>query len=576
MKFTEALKVAQGAPADGIPFPVTLACGFTPLHLQTFLSAHLQKALPDRVVRVGAGLYGNLAGTVEQAISPESQAVAIALEWADLDPRLGYRHTGGWGPSDVDDILVHSQSMLRRIESAIQRVPPSVKVAVCLPTLSLPPVFFTPSRQSSQAELHLNRNLVTFAACIAHLRNVSIVSRQQLDEVSSPAARFDLKGELFTGLSYTMAHANEVAAALGRLILPLAPKKGLITDLDDTLWNGIVGEIGAEGVAWDLQSHSQIHGLYQQVLRALAEEGVLLGIASKNDPEVVKKALGRSDILISSDRIFPIEVHWNAKSGSVERIVRTWNIGMDSVVFVDDSPMELAEVQAAHPGIECLLFPKGDYSAAGAFLRKLRDLFGRARLTEEDTLRLNSIRQSAALQQMVAEGDSAPEAFLARMNAKVTLDFKGAATDPRSLELVNKTNQFNLNGRRYTDGDWGKDLDDPNTFVVSVAYEDKFGPLGKIAVFRGTRTGRGLNITAWVMSCRAFARRIEYQCLRVLFDRYDAEEIAFDFAATPKNGPVREFFTQLLEEKPEGRVSVKRNMFDDKCPTLYQTVAADS
>ena len=170
--------------------------------------------------------------------------------------------------------------------------------------------------------------------------------------------RLDLKSDLAAGLPYSLAHADALAAALAQLLARETPKKGLITDLDDTLWNGIVGEVGPQGVNWDLASHQQIHGLYQKLLASFSEEGVLVAIASKNDPRVVEEALDREDMILKRRHVFPSEVHWKAKSGSVERILRTWNVGADSVVFVDDSPMELAEVAAAHPGIECILFPK--------------------------------------------------------------------------------------------------------------------------------------------------------------------------------------------------------------------------
>jgi FkbH-like protein len=304
----------------------------------------------------------------------------------------------------------------------------------------------------------------------------------------------------------------------------------------------------------------------------LADGGALVGIASKNDPEVVSKAFERADILLPASKIFPIEVHWHAKSGSVERILKTWNIGADSVVFVDDSPMELAEVATAHPGIECVLFPKNDYAAAAPFLRRLRDLFGKALVTEEDALRLDSIRQGAAFHQIVEEGGSAPEAFLEKMNAHITFDFRGALGDSRVLELVNKTNQFNLNGVRYTEADWmnGADRD----FVASVAYDDKFGPLGKIAVIRGRYEDGALHVATWVMSCRAFARRIEHQCLRVLLDKYpEAAVIRFNFKATAKNGPVREFFANVAVGDEN---TLTRADFEENCPALYHQVNANN
>jgi FkbH-like protein len=145
---------------------------------------------------------------------------------------------------------------------------------------------------------------------------------------------------------------------LAYLLDPPAPKKGIITDLDDTLWSGIVGEVSPEHIAWDLASHRQSHGLYQKLLNALATEGVLVAVASKNDPAIVTRAFEREDLLIRPQQFFQLEVCWNAKSKAVERILETWIIGADSVIFVDDSPMKLAEVAAEHPGIQCLLFPR--------------------------------------------------------------------------------------------------------------------------------------------------------------------------------------------------------------------------
>lgn len=571
MKVTEALRIIQAAPSDAPVFRVALACGFTPLHVSTLLQAHLQSAIPGRRVQIMPGLYGNLAGTVESLLTgSDAHGAAVVVEWFDLDPRLGYRQTGGWSPADLPDIALTVEHTLTRIEAALLRAPYSMRIAVMLPTLGLPPVFYTPAAQASEAEFRLRQAVAQFGRCIATAPNIAVAGAQELDEISPFASRFDLKSELLTGLPYTLQHADAVSEALAKLVFPPAPKKGIITDLDDTFWKGIVGEVGVDGVSWDLASHSLLHGLYQQTLRALADGGALVGIASKNDPEMVRKAFERSDILLPSAKVFPIEVHWHAKSGSVERILRAWNIGADSVVFVDDSPMELAEVAAAHPGIECVLFPKNDYPSAASFLRRLRDLFGKPRVTEEDALRLDSIRQGAAFQQVVEEGGSAPEAFLEKMNARITFDFRGALGDARVLELVNKTNQFNLNGVRYTEADWmnGADRD----FVASVAYEDKFGPLGKIAVIRGRCEDGALRVLTWVMSCRAFARRIEHRCLRVLLDKYpEAAVIRFDFKPTAKNGPLRDFFADM---------AIRDNMlpragFEEKCPPLYHQVNAN-
>jgi FkbH-like protein len=568
---TEALRITQSVPRDARPFAVTLACGFTPLHLQTFLAAHLQQVLPDRKVTIASGLYGNLAGTLESlsdASPPEG--VVIVLEWPDLDARLDYRSAGSWGLAAASDIVSSARTMLHRIAAGLARIPSGPRLALSLPTLPLPPLFHTPGWQASQAELALQADVLRFAADIAAEGRIAVVSGQRLGEESPAAARLDLKSDLYTGLPYTLAHAERLAAQLALTLVPPAPKKGIISDLDDTLWGGIVGEVGPEAVCWDLAGQAHLHGLYQKLLSSLADSGTLIGIASKNDPAVVAKAFERKDLLLRPEQVFPVEVNWNAKSVNAARILKTWNIAADSVIFVDDSPMELAEVAAAHPGIECVQFPKNDYPAALAMLRHLRDRCGKERVSKDDTLRLESIRQGAAFREQAA-GGAAPESFLQQIEAVVTFDF-AAAGEARVLELVNKTNQFNLNGRRYTEPDWRKLLASPGAVLAAVSYEDKFGPLGTIAVVAGRLDGRTLMVDIWVMSCRAFARRIEHQTLKMLFETTGADEIEFRFTSTAKNGPLREFFATLLDCEPPADFRLDRSQFEKKCPPLYHEV----
>jgi FkbH-like protein len=570
MKLAEALTIVQKTSAKLPELPVALACGITPLHLQNYFAAHLQSACPDRKVRVSTGLFGDLAGTVEQLATQSLHAIALVMEWSDLDPRLGYRQLGGWGSDRLSDCVDVVRSTLLRLERAIDRFPVSTILAISLPGLPLPPAFHTSGWQASGTELALNQALLEFANRVSARASIRVVNREKLDGTSPPATRYDFRSDLHTGFPYTIAYADALSAALANLIVAAPPKKGLITDLDDTFWSGLVGEVGHESVSWDLASHTQVHGLFQQMLGMLADHGVLVGIASKNSPEVVDRALARADLAISREKLFPVEVHWEPKSGSVSRILKTWNIGADSVVFVDDSPMELEEVRAAHPGIECLLFPKNDYAAALSFLHRLRDLFGKPALSEEDALRLNSIRVSQELAHQNGDAGS-PEAFLSALKATITLQHDPPAQDDRPLELVNKTNQFNLNGIRYTQSEWHEAAHAPGAFVIAVSYADKFGPLGKIGVILGRHEGQELRVRTWVLSCRAFSRRIEHACLKHLFGRFGTDRVVFDFRPTPKNGPTSDFFRQFADVSTEP-VEVSRLDFERNGPALYHEI----
>jgi FkbH-like protein len=571
----EALNiVGKRPPAGAEALDIVLACGFTPLHLQTFLEAHLRTLRPGLRVVIQTGLYGDCLGNVERLTRSRPDGAALVLEWADLDPRLGLRQLGGWGPSVLTDILRTVTAQLDRLQEAISRVARNSLVVVSLPTLPIPPLSHLPGRQSGTFDLALRDRLGQFAARIAELAGVRIVSPQRLDRESPASDRRDVKSELATDFPYRLPHASTVANLLAHLLCPPAPKKGLITDLDDTLWRGILGEVGVHRITWDLDHQSSVHGLYQQFLGSLGESGTLIGVASKNHPELVEEALRRQDLILPARSLFPVEVHWGPKSESVGRILRAWNIGAESVVFVDDSPMELAEVKAAYPEIEVRLFPARDDQLAYKFLEELRDLFGKEVVSEEDTIRQESLRRSTLLTESLADPKTDPDLFLKEAEAELTLDDSKDTGDPRALELINKTNQFNLNGKRFTPGRWRGYLEQADAFVLRASYKDKFGPLGTIAVLGGRRQSDGVAIELWVMSCRAFSRRIEHRCLEQVFDRLEVDRIAFDFQATPRNSPMQQFLSGLLGSPACPGSQLSRVQFASCCPPLFHRLVS--
>ena len=234
--------------------------------------------------------------------------------------------------------------------------------------------------------------------------------------------------------------------------------------------------------------------------------------------------------------------------------------------------MEVAEVQAAFPAMECLVFKKDDYQSVWDLLIRLRTAFGKNTVSKEDAIRLESLRNAAPLLDAAAEGGNASDEFLKRADSFISFDFSKRSKDGRSFELVNKTNQFNLNGKRFSESEWNKFLADPASFLLTASYQDKYGPLGKIAVILGKVEGRELNISSWVMSCRAFSRRIEHHSLKHLFFKFNADEIAFDFQTTPRNGPTQDFFAELTGSALQPGVKISRTAFLEKSPPLFHRV----
>jgi len=573
LNLIEALELSKKPVAgDARSFRVFLACGFTPLHLQTFLLAHLRQIFPESRIEIKTGLYGDLAATLERQDPAASDVLVVPIEWPDLDSRLGIRILGGWQVSDLPEILASVDRQLSRLQRALKSSAQSVPVVISLPTLPLPPLFYTPPDLSSAEKAHLLSSLARFAASLSAEHGIRILDSQALDLLSPMNGRLDIKSEVLTGFPYKLPFASTLAESLASLVQTRAPKKGLITDLDDTLWAGILGEVGVDGISWTLDHHSHMHGLYQQFLRSVASAGVLIGVASKNDPALVQEAFGRKDLLLKKDSVFPFEVHWHRKSESVQRILKAWNIGPEAVIFVDDSAMEAAEVKTAFPAMECPVFKKDDYQAVWDLLVHLRASFGKSAISAEDSIRLESLRNAKPLLDASVQDGAASDEFLQRADSFISFDFTKKSKDGRAFELVNKTNQFNLNGKRYTESEWRKFLADPGSFLVTASYQDKYGPLGKIAVLLGKVEDRKIHLHSWVMSCRAFSRRIEHHSLKKLFEKFNVEEIAFNFEPTQRNGPLQEFLTELIGAAPHPGMQMSRTVFLEKVPPLFLRV----
>jgi FkbH-like protein len=558
MKLIDALRVVKAMRLrEGSVLRSGLAAGFNPLHLKTFLTAELSEAFTVYRIEIVDGLYGDLLGNIARLASGGFDYGFVLIEWSDLDSRLGLRNTARWSDNEVADILATAKTLALQIREALDRAGQHLTLAVSLPTLPLLPVACTPRWQAGSFQCDLRSIAQTLASAISVHPQIRILNSEWLDLESPLGERHDHESELLSGFPYRLPHASVLASALRRTVESRSPKKGLITDLDETLWKGILGEDGVDGISWSLEHHSQIHAFYQRFLGALASEGVLIAAASRNDPALVEQALRRSDLAINPDRIFPVEANWKEKSRSAKRILRAWNIGPDAVVFVDDNPRELAEVKAAFPTIDCVQFPAGNTAAVYETILRLRDMFGKGAVIEEDAIRLDSIRRShlEAHSDSNATGGLTPE----QIDAEIVCDFTQSFADARSRELVNKTNQFNLNGKRYSDSEWRHILSDPRSFLLTASYRDKFGPLGKIAVLTGSTEGRTLTIRTWAMSCRAFARRIEYRCLAELLDRFDPAEVVFEYAKTARNAPIQDFLTEIVGEFPASTFTVLRN-----------------
>ncbi|HEX5046491.1 MAG TPA: HAD-IIIC family phosphatase [Gammaproteobacteria bacterium] len=569
--FQRALELARAAQSrDGEPFSVRLVTGLVPLALRVQLVAALGERVTGRRIDCSAKTFDELlAGGTDEA-----HGLAVVCEWPDLDPRLGVRAAGGWGADAAADAVAAAEARLAILADRVLQAARTSRVALALPALDLPPIFATPSPAADPLALRLRAAVAATAARCAAAPRIAVLDSEALDRESPPAARRVVAREIAYNMPYAPQHSSRLAAALARLLVPPQPLKGVITDLDDTLWRGLAGEVGPENVSWELDRGSQPHALYQQLLASLAANGTLVAIASKNDPQVVAAALGRSDLRLDPRALFPIEVSWDAKSAAIDRILAAWNVSADAVAFVDDSAFELEQVRSRHPSLHCLRFP-AEPEAVLDLCRELRDRCGRTASTPEDRLRRQGLAAKARAEAERVTSGTTMEDFLAGLRARTTVTIGRSAHAQRAWELLNKTNQFNINGLRMDEITWQRQLEELGTVLITVGYEDRSGPLGVIGSMLATPRDDAVEVSAWVLSCRAFSRRVEHRMLRTLFDRFGTGEVSIAYVPTVRNSPVREFLAAFADVGERGPVRITQERFEAGCPALYDEVVLD-
>lgn len=201
----ELLKRPVPAPAYGRR--IFLECGFTPLHLKTFLAAHLRLCFPGDHIEIKTGLYGDLAGNLERLQPSDHSLVCVVVEWADLDPRLGLRGLGGWRSTDIPDIVESARRQGERLTHHLKQLADSVPICVCTPTLPLPPVFTTRGGQAHHYECQLREIVASLATLLSAGSRVRLRNLQRLDELSPPGRRLDVREKL-PAASHTVSNTQ--------------------------------------------------------------------------------------------------------------------------------------------------------------------------------------------------------------------------------------------------------------------------------------------------------------------------------------------------------------------------------
>lgn len=322
-------------------------------------------------------------------------------------------------------------------------------------------------------------------------------------------------------------------------------KKCLVLDLDNTLWGGIVGEDGVEGIALSLTPPGSGFLAFQQAVLDHYHRGVILAINSRNNPEDAWEAIRKHPNMVLKEEHFAASrINWNDKAQNIRELAKELNIGTDSMVFLDDDPTNRDLVRALLPEVATPDMPT-DPSEYARFLNSL-GYFNAHVITDEDKMRGN-LYVTERLRKEAEKSHATKEEFLKSLGLELAVFEDDDSCLPRLSQLTEKTNQFNSLKRPLSEKDISDFIQSRSHAVFHARLQDKFGDYGIIAFALVEKSASEWHIKSLLMSCRVFGREVEEAFLSAILARAKdsgANRLTIESEETPKNAPVREFIAK--------------------------------
>jgi FkbH-like protein len=421
--------------------------------------------------------------------------------------------------------------------------------AMFVPTWVIPPFHQTqglldlaPSGGVARALMRINLRLVE---TLAGAPTVYPLWADKWFQLAGPRAfnhRLWYLGKIRFSNEVFKAAARDLKAAL-RGINGQA-KKIVILDLDDTLWGGIVGEVGWQGI--NLGGHDPAGEAlvdFQRDLKALARRGILLAIVSKNDESIATEAIAKHpEMVLKMDDFAGWRINWRDKAANIVDLMTELNLGFDSAVFVDDSPVERARVREALPQLFVPEWPSDKRLYTEALLSL--DCFDSPRLTDEDRQRVRMSAVDRVRKRSKRQVNDLDE-WLATLKTAIKVEELNQGNLPRAAQLLNKTNQMNLSTRRMSEADFYAWAKAEGRRVWTFRVSDKFGDSGLTGILSLELAGSRASIIDFVLSCRVIGRKIEEAMLFVAIEcarSAGVRQVSVNYCQTPKNKPCYAFF----------------------------------
>jgi FkbH-like protein len=388
---------------------------------------------------------------------------------------------------------------------------------------------------------------------IANLRLVSRINSMLLDcaerwemisvaDIAGALARVginhgqNLQNDLVMRMPYTKHAIAPIVEEYSRCIRErFAPrKKAIMLDADNTLWRGVVGEDGINGIDVDHLFPGIVHRRFQQALLKLRDSGILLCLVTKNNEADVREAFDRIDMPLEWADFTATRANWLPKSQNIASIAAELNIGTDSLIFIDDNPFELDEVSHSLPTVDCYRFEINSSDSALGLLSRIKDI-STWTATAEDLLKSTQYFDEGQRKTLASQSSSIKD-YIQSLDLRIEVGINRENHVKRIAQLTTKTNQFNLTTRRYSESDVFSLMEQGQVFDFRVI--DRFGDMGIV----GVAIVKGGEIDSFLMSCRALGRQIESNMLKFVCDAHVDAPLRATYVKTAKNGMVADFY----------------------------------
>jgi FkbH-like protein len=335
-------------------------------------------------------------------------------------------------------------------------------------------------------------------------------------------------------------YGSIISARLGKI------KKCVAVDLDNTLWGGIIGEDGFDGIKLGEEGIGLAFAEFQEELLNLYRKGILLAICSKNNPDDALQVIRHHPgMRLREEHFAAVRINWDDKASNLRAMAEELNIGLDAFVFIDDNPVERSWIMQSAPEVIVPEWPADPVDYKAALLQLGARYFPKLGITSEDRKRGELYQAQAARRKLETSGTSLEE-FYRALDMRVRVGRADSFTIPRIAQLTQKTNQFNLTTRRYTEAEIRAASEDDRTEVFWLDLDDRFGPSGVVGVLILKEAAAGeWNIDTFLLSCRVMGRTVENAFLAAAAREVGATRLVGEYAPTAKNAPVKDLYARL-------------------------------